>query len=68
MRSMDLVYVFSILLDVRAGWLGGGQLSLPGSVRLTFSVSGWVWCAEGQGLVCGISVGFTQTCVPTAFS
>lgn len=31
-------------------------------------MSGWVRRAEGQGLVCGISVGFTQTCVPTAFS
>lgn len=60
------MYVFSILLDAKAAWLGRGQLNLPGCIRLTTSVSGRVQRVEDHVVFSDISTDFVQSRVPTA--
>lgn len=42
--------VFSFPLSVKAAWLGREHLNLPGCIRLTSSVAGWVQWVEGHVL------------------
>lgn len=49
--NVYLMYVFSFLLDVKAAWLGIEHLNLPGCIRLTSSIAGWVQWVEGHVLL-----------------